>query len=419
MTSAGLSLKDKFTINDWIITEQRMDHQHMVIVDKIFEKITKSQIIEEITKDHNFLILINNMPFLDRIVFAVSCLPMMVKKAGDKKELIFCCNTLSTKLIASNTAFNTGTKFAIAYVKSEIYNSVKIVNHNNTTDESRELIICSPDVAHILLKNDKLNKYWLYLDGYYTDTCNHNTKILENMPPQTIFSTIYPFSNIGNFARIVDNNKLKYSNLYAGTYEYENYIDDPVSDLKIILDTDPCMYMRDKFKDVDGVCVYDTPDDINLRTQIIHGNLKCIITNKSILDLAVYPNKVNTVYMTEKFIEREGKNTNMLLKIISFFNSSKIYSIADISTDITDTRDIKNKTFLEYRDNIDEENRKHDNEQRYSLRISSKQEYENLRTKHKNDLIPISKIHDMRESWIKVRKRKNVGVASHRSVYRK
>ncbi len=138
-----------------------------------------------------------------------------LKKNGKMKphvQMIFCCNLPSVRKQVARNCWNSGIKFGIAsYIKAT--GGYKITNHWGTTDDTRSVIIASPEVTALILEEDSnkvtedrlkpmkerkyvTNNYWLFLDEptvgadiYNSRYLNANTKVLCFMPQWTILSS--------------------------------------------------------------------------------------------------------------------------------------------------------------------------------------------------------------------------------------
>lgn len=141
-------------------------------------------------------------------------------KGYSKCELIFCCNLRSVKNQVANLAYNSDIKFGVGFMNGE---NVRIVNHFTCkSDNDRELIICSPDVAETLLKHNK-NKYWLFLDEPTvgadqcdSDSLKKNVAVMLNMPKYTILSSA-TMPNFENLNKLLDIHKIVYPNVELAT----------------------------------------------------------------------------------------------------------------------------------------------------------------------------------------------------------
>lgn len=173
------------------------------------------------------------------------CIPEMINVINQmarastyskKYELIACCNLPSVKGQMAQSAYNAGIKFAVAYRKDDS-DYIITVNHNTTTDADRSMIICSPDVAAVLLQREEErclaeeceNKYWFFLDEPTTGASNYgseslidNMKVLLHMPPRTILSSA-TMCELGKIPSIINYQKTKYPSIYIGTI-YSNEI---------------------------------------------------------------------------------------------------------------------------------------------------------------------------------------------------
>lgn len=155
------------------------------------------------------LLVILKAPISSGKTFSIVALSSLVRSIREQSknksnniEIIFACNLRSVKNQAANLAYNSDVKFGVGYIRKD---KVRVVNHNTCkSDAERELIICSPNVAEILLKQDSerikkeggSNKYWLFLDEptvgadqLGSDSLNKNVAVMMNMPKYTILSS--------------------------------------------------------------------------------------------------------------------------------------------------------------------------------------------------------------------------------------
>lgn len=183
------------------------------------------------------ILVILKAPIGSGKTFSATALVNLIKTLRDTKrgsgkilpELIFCCNLRSVKNQVANLAYNSDIKFGVGYIRKD---RLRIVNHNTCkSDSERELIICSPNVAEQLLKQDfnrinkegGENKYWLFLDEptvgadqLGSDSLNKNVSVLINMPKYTILSsaTMPDFENLEDLIKL---HKEKFPNVHLET----------------------------------------------------------------------------------------------------------------------------------------------------------------------------------------------------------
>lgn len=197
--------------------------------------------------DTGFFISYKAMVASGKTTTAAICIPQMIhdinvvaksKNQPKKYELIACCNIRSVKDQMANSAYNAGIKFGVAYIS--IKNGIKIVkiiNHNTTTNADRDLIICSPDAAYLLLIEEEQrvatescdNRYWFFLDEptigadhYGSESLLDNMRVLQHAPPRTILSSA-TMCELDKIPNIVEYQKKKYPSIYIGTI-YSNEI---------------------------------------------------------------------------------------------------------------------------------------------------------------------------------------------------
>lgn len=143
-------------------------------------------------------------------------------------ELILCCNIRNVKNQLANVAFNSQVHFGIASMGPR---GVRIVNQYNTTDETRDVVICTPESACALLKEEAErvrteggeNKYWFFLDEptigadqMGSESLYNNIKTWEFMPPRTILSSA-TMCDLDNIEYMITEHLEKYPNIYVGT----------------------------------------------------------------------------------------------------------------------------------------------------------------------------------------------------------
>jgi hypothetical protein len=189
-------------------------------------------------KSTGFLISLRAMLSSGKTISAATCIGTLLsnmnistKASGlnQKTELIFCCNINAVRNDVARIAYNGGIKFGVANAHK---NNVKIVNHNNTSDENRVLIVASPEAAFILLKEEDeksrlygmtFGKYWLFLDEptigadqIGSESLYENASLLTCMPRHTILSsaTMCKFEKISD---IVDFHKKKHPSIHVDT----------------------------------------------------------------------------------------------------------------------------------------------------------------------------------------------------------
>lgn len=174
-----------------------------------------------------FLISYNAMIGSGKTTFAAIALSSRMKTMNElfkasgvqrHMQLIFCCNLRSVMLQVANLAYNAGIKFGVATVTSK--GVVRIINHFNcSNDAERVLIICSPDVGQLILKEDidRIEKtktssnYWLFLDEptigadqLGSEGLNKNIGVMMYMPQWTILSSA-TMPNIELLTNLTDN----------------------------------------------------------------------------------------------------------------------------------------------------------------------------------------------------------------------
>jgi hypothetical protein len=175
---------------------------------------------------------------------AAVCLSSLIEKINlearatgseTRYELIFCCNVDAVRSDVARVAFNGQIPFAIASMTKN--GAVRVINHNNTKDEDRVLIIADPETARELLKteekNSKLydtpNKYWFFLDEptigasyLQSTTLKENMSILPYMPRYSFFSSA-TMCSLSRISSIVEYQKKKFPGIYVGSV-YSNEI---------------------------------------------------------------------------------------------------------------------------------------------------------------------------------------------------
>lgn len=215
-------------------------------INGIYPRKNQMAIVETIKShiENGFILSYKAMVASGKTTTASICIPEIIHnlnvrehaKGNTKKyELIACCNISSVKSQMAQTAYNAGIKFGIGYIKD---GNVRIINHHTTKDSDRTLIICSPDVALYLLRNEEIrlmnkeidyNKYWFFhdeptigADHFDSESLNENISVWQYLPPHTILSsaTMCEFDKIST---VIDYQKKKYNDIYIGTI-YSNEI---------------------------------------------------------------------------------------------------------------------------------------------------------------------------------------------------
>ena len=184
-------------------------------------------------KDLGFFLSLKAMVSTGKTTAAAVCIPTMLNEMNttgtQKKELIFCCNINAVRSDVARIAYHAGIKFGIASIGGN--GSVKIINHFNTTDETRVLIIADPASACILLaleeRRSKVhgddNRYWVFLDEPTTGadqegsiSLHENMSLLPFLPKHSILSSA-TLCELDKIPSIVSNIKAKYPGIYVGT----------------------------------------------------------------------------------------------------------------------------------------------------------------------------------------------------------
>lgn len=193
--------------------------------------------------DRGFLISLKAMLSSGKTTSAIVCISEIVrllneslKSDEDRWQLLFVCNNNIVRLDAARIAWNGELKFGNATI-NPLDGTVKIINHNNTTNINRNLIIAPPDTAQLLLENEaKDNKIYgksgrtiLFLDeptigaeNITSDSIKSNMSLLTRATKYTILSsaTMCEFESIPN---IVNNITARFPGILVDTV-YSNEI---------------------------------------------------------------------------------------------------------------------------------------------------------------------------------------------------
>ena len=162
-----------------------------------------------------------------------------MKKLNEKYEhlqFIFCCNLASVKTQVAQYCYNMDIPFAIGHKHHN--GGAKITNNYNCQSEKdRLVIICSPDVAHILLtdrsyddsKGKPQDRYFMFLDEPTIGADNINSiaikdnmKVMSNMPKWTVLSSA-TMPELSKLSNILDDYKKEQPNSNINTV-YSNEI---------------------------------------------------------------------------------------------------------------------------------------------------------------------------------------------------
>jgi hypothetical protein len=145
-------------------------------------------------------------------------------------QIIFCCNIESVKLQVATLALSAGIKIGMGHVNPKL-NKIRIVNqYNCRKDSERELIICSPNVATELLKEN--DHYLLFLDEPNTgaehmnsDSLVSNATLMRHMPRYSILSSA-TLSDIEHFSYLIELNNKRHEQYIINTKTiYSNRIE--------------------------------------------------------------------------------------------------------------------------------------------------------------------------------------------------
>jgi hypothetical protein len=230
-----------YTIYDSIIPSKGITPRknQVKLMNYIINRTSNKNII-----DSSFLVSYKAMINSGKTTFAAIALPSHIKMLNERAkaqglkqqiQLLFCCNLRSVMFQVANLAYNAGIKFALASITNDV---VKIVNHFNcSNDAERVLIICSPDAAEIILKQDIINNqktgdhsnYWLFLDEptigadqLGSDSLNKNISVMSYMPMWTILSSA-TMPDLSLLTTILDNHIERNPTVEIKT-EYSNEI---------------------------------------------------------------------------------------------------------------------------------------------------------------------------------------------------
>ena len=202
--------------------------------------------IVKTVKEHfnnGFLVSYKAMPSSGKTTTAIVCISTIIHELSLKErskghlkkyELLFVCNLPSVKSQAAQIAYNSSIKFAMAHIDR---GRVKISNHNTTVEAERDLIICSPDVAAELLKQEEIRleteggvpKYIVFVDEPTVDADRRgsealldNMQVLKFLPYRMILSSA-TMCELSKIPTIVGHYKTKYPGAHVGTI-YSNEI---------------------------------------------------------------------------------------------------------------------------------------------------------------------------------------------------
>ena len=213
---------------------------HDKAIPKIGIKPRKHQhdLMKEVIANFNkgFILTYNPMIGLGKTTFSIGIASYIESLRYNAQysnlQLIFACNLAPVKNQVLNMCYNAGIKFGHGY-RNVNTGEYKIVNHNNTTNENRIVIVSSPEIAYDILNDNKdnntlgkpANRYVLFLDeptiGADIAGCNvlrENVALMTVQPKWTIWSSA-TFPDIDKISPILDAQKQKYPDIHIGCVE--------------------------------------------------------------------------------------------------------------------------------------------------------------------------------------------------------
>ena len=180
--------------------------------------------------DNGFVISLKAMLGSGKTISSVVCVGNIVSELNkklstkhEKYELIFCCNVDTVRKDVAKIAYNGDVRFAIAYMNNDV---VRIVNHFNTNDTTRTMIIADPNTAYHIIKDNK-NKHWLFLDeptigadDILSKSLELNMRLLTVAPKHTILSSatmpeLSEMNYIVNYLKDMHKNKILIKEIYS------------------------------------------------------------------------------------------------------------------------------------------------------------------------------------------------------------